>query len=45
MNALFHTAPLPAATLGPLVALASVVLWAEEARKWVARASRRRHAT
>jgi Ca2+-transporting ATPase len=38
MNALFHTVPLPAATLGPLVALASVVLWAEEARKLVARA-------
>ncbi|MDH5329001.1 MAG: HAD-IC family P-type ATPase [Aquincola sp.] len=42
MNALFHTVPLPAATLGPLVALASAVLWAEEARKWVARAARRR---
>ena len=36
MNALFHTVPLPPATLLPLMAVASVVLWAEEARKgWV----------
>ena len=38
MNALFHTVPLPAATLLPLVALASAVLWVEELRKAVARA-------
>lgn len=36
LNALFHTVPLPAATLGALLLLASSVLWAEEARKlWV----------
>jgi Ca2+-transporting ATPase len=39
MNALFHTVPLSAATLLPLVALASAVLWAEELRKAVARAA------
>jgi Ca2+-transporting ATPase len=37
MNALFHTVPLPADALLPLVALASCVLWAEELRKAVAR--------
>jgi Ca2+-transporting ATPase len=37
MNALFHTQPLPPATLLPLVALASSVLWAEELRKLVVR--------
>jgi Ca2+-transporting ATPase len=41
MNDWFHTVPLPPASLLPLVALASLVLWAEEVRKWVAR---RRHA-
>jgi len=36
LNTLFHTVPLPLATLLPLLALASVVLWVEEARKlWV----------
>ncbi len=36
MNTLFHTVPLPPASLLPLLALASLVLWAEEARKlWV----------
>ncbi len=36
MNTLFHTVPLPPASLLPLLALASMVLWAEEARKlWV----------
>jgi Ca2+-transporting ATPase len=36
MNSLFHTVPLPLASLLPLLGLASVVLWAEEARKlWV----------
>ncbi|HET9978421.1 MAG TPA: HAD-IC family P-type ATPase [Burkholderiaceae bacterium] len=37
LNALFHTVPLPAATLWPLLALASTVLWVEEARKLLAR--------
>ena len=37
MNALFHTVPLPLDGLLPLVALASVVLWAEEGRKALAR--------
>ncbi len=41
MQALFHTVPLPLAVLVPLVVLASVVLWAEEARKlWVRKARR-----
>jgi Ca2+-transporting ATPase len=38
LNELFHTVPLAAATLLPLLLLASAVLWAEEARKlWVRR--------
>ena len=42
MNALFHTVPLPPASLLPLLALASLVLWAEEARKlWVRTTARR----
>jgi len=41
MNALFHTVPLPPAALLPLLGLASIVLWAEELRKVVARARRR----
>lgn len=41
MNALFHTVPLPPASLLPLLALASLVLWAEELRKLIARALRR----
>jgi Ca2+-transporting ATPase len=41
MNALFHTVPLPLSSLLPLVALASVVLWAEEARKALARRRQR----
>jgi Ca2+-transporting ATPase len=40
MNALFHTVPLPLASLLPLLALASVVLWAEELRKLAARHAR-----
>ena len=40
MNALFHTVPLPLATLLPLLALASAVLWAEELRKWLVRRRR-----
>ena len=42
MNALFHTVPLDLASLLPLVALASLVLWAEELRKLAARARRGR---
>jgi len=41
MNTLFHTVPLPLASLLPLLALASVVLWAEEARKLWARTTTR----
>jgi Ca2+-transporting ATPase len=33
MNTLFHTVPLPPASLPPLVAAASLVLWGEELRK------------
>jgi Ca2+-transporting ATPase len=40
LNALFHTVPLPLASLLPLLALASVVLWAEELRKLAARHAR-----
>lgn len=43
MNALFHTVPLSPASLLPLVALASLVLWAEEARKAIVRSRRLRH--
>jgi magnesium-transporting ATPase (P-type) len=43
MNALFHTVPLPLASLLPLLVLASAVLWAEEARKlWVRTMNRTR---
>jgi magnesium-transporting ATPase (P-type) len=38
MNTLFHTMPLPLATLLPLIALASSVLWIEELRKLLMRA-------
>jgi Ca2+-transporting ATPase len=41
MNALFHTVPLPAEALLPLLALASAVLWAEELRKLAVRLRRR----
>jgi magnesium-transporting ATPase (P-type) len=44
MNALFHTVPLPPASLLPVVALSSLVLWAEEARKLLARATPSRQA-
>jgi Ca2+-transporting ATPase len=44
MNALFHTVPLPPASLLPLLALASLVLWAEELRKLVVLSARRREA-
>ena len=42
LNTLFHTVPLAPASLLPLVALASSVLWLEELRKLGARALRRR---
>jgi Ca2+-transporting ATPase len=41
MNALFHTVPLAWASLLPMAALASAVLWAEEGRKWLRRARSR----
>lgn len=41
MNTLFHTVPLPPASLLPLLALASLVLWVEELRKLIVRRSRR----
>ncbi|MDP1650085.1 MAG: HAD-IC family P-type ATPase [Rubrivivax sp.] len=41
MNALFHTVPLAATALLPLVVLASAVLWAEELRKAIVRARQR----
>lgn len=41
MNTLFHTVPLPLASLLPLLALASTVLWAEELRKLGLRTMRR----
>jgi len=41
LNALFHTVPLAPASLLPLVAVASAVLWAEELRKLFARRLRR----
>jgi Ca2+-transporting ATPase len=40
MNALFHTVPLPGHVIGPLLLLASGVLWAEELRKWLVRRRR-----
>ncbi len=42
MNTLFHTAPLPPTTLLALLALTSLVLWAEELRKWAFRLRRGR---
>jgi len=40
LNELFHTQPIPAADLLPIVAVASLVLWTEEVRKLFARARR-----
>lgn len=40
LNTFFHTVPIPAADLFHLVALASLVLWTEEARKWLRRKRR-----
>jgi Ca2+-transporting ATPase len=39
MNAMFHTVPLSADSLLPLIALSSTVLWVEELRKLMARRS------
>lgn len=44
MNTLFHTVPLAPASLLPLAALASCVLWAEELRKLALRLRHRRAA-
>ena len=41
LNAMFHTVALEPASLLPLIALASLVLWAEELRKLIARGLRR----
>ena len=38
MNRFFHPVPIDATTLLLLVALASLVLWTEEIRKWIRRA-------
>jgi len=43
LSALFHTVPIAPADLLPLVAVASLVLWAEEGRKLVVRLCRRRN--
>jgi Ca2+-transporting ATPase len=45
LNALFHTVPLPVPTLLPLIGLASVVLWVEEARKLGVRLRAKENAT
>ncbi len=37
LSALFHTQPLPPSSLLPLLGMASLVLWAEELRKLIAR--------
>jgi Ca2+-transporting ATPase len=37
LNAMFHTVPVPLEQLLPMAAVASVVLWAEELRKWLVR--------
>jgi Ca2+-transporting ATPase len=42
MNTLFHTVAIPVADLGVIVAAASLVLWAEEGRKFFARRARPR---
>jgi magnesium-transporting ATPase (P-type) len=44
LNALFHTVPLPADSLLPLLLLASSVLWVEELRKWLVRSRSGRRA-
>ncbi|MDP1691021.1 MAG: cation-translocating P-type ATPase C-terminal domain-containing protein, partial [Burkholderiaceae bacterium] len=41
LNELFHTVPIPAADLLPIVAVASAVLWVEELRKLFVRLRRR----
>ena len=42
LNELFHTVPIPAADLLPIVAVASAVLWVEELRKLFVRVRRAR---
>ena len=42
LNDLFHTVPIPPADLLPIVAVASLVLWTEEARKLFVRIRRNR---
>ena len=42
LNAVFHTVPIPWPDVLLMGAVASVVLWVEEARKWVARRRTRR---
>jgi Ca2+-transporting ATPase len=37
LNELFHTVPIPLLDLLPIVVVASLVLWAEEARKLIVR--------
>ena len=37
LNQLFHTVPIPGETFIGILATASLVLWAEEVRKWLAR--------
>jgi Ca2+-transporting ATPase len=44
MNRLFHTAPIPLANFFLIGAVASLVLWVEELRKWIARRRRGRRA-
>jgi len=43
MNTLFHTVPISGANFLVITAVASMVLWAEETRKWFARHRQRKH--
>ena len=40
LNRVFHTVPIPPAEALAIGAAASIVLWVEEARKWIARRQR-----
>ena len=42
LGTMFHTVPIPAGDLLPIIAAASLVLWTEELRKLLVRARRRR---
>jgi Ca2+-transporting ATPase len=44
MNTLFHTVPISGANFLVITAVASLVLWAEETRKWFARRRQRKRA-